>query len=129
MCLICLFANQRRDFVDAGRVGAGLDGRGVGAACRMSRSTLALRFKETVGVSPMEYLTGWRMLLARNRLANTSDSISAIAQPLATDPPAASAKPVGKSWAVRRGNTALARIRVPFAYGEGEATRTIRSNL
>ncbi|TIM51241.1 MAG: helix-turn-helix transcriptional regulator, partial [Mesorhizobium sp.] len=26
----------------------------------MSRSTFALKFKETVGTSPMEYLTNWR---------------------------------------------------------------------
>jgi AraC-like DNA-binding protein len=45
----------------------------------MSRSTFALKFKETVGASPMEYLTRWRMLLAGDRLANSSDSISAIA--------------------------------------------------
>jgi AraC-like DNA-binding protein len=45
----------------------------------MSRSTFALKFKETVGASPMEYLTRWRMLLAGNRLENTSDPISAIA--------------------------------------------------
>ena len=48
----------------------------------MSRSTFALRFKETVGVSPMEYLTRWRMLLAGDRIVNTSDSISEIAQAL-----------------------------------------------
>ena len=45
----------------------------------MSRSTFALKFKETVGSSPMDYLTRWRMLLAGDRLANSSDSISAIA--------------------------------------------------
>jgi AraC-like DNA-binding protein len=45
----------------------------------MSRSTFALKFKETVGKSPMEYLTRWRMLLAGDRLANSSDPISAIA--------------------------------------------------
>jgi AraC-like DNA-binding protein len=48
----------------------------------MSRSTFALRFKETAGVSPMEYLTRWRMLVAGNRLANTRDSISEIARSL-----------------------------------------------
>ena len=47
-------------------------------AC-MSRSTFALRFKETVGASPMEYLTRWRMLLAGDRLLTGSDPISAIA--------------------------------------------------
>lgn len=45
----------------------------------MSRSTFALRFKETVGTSPMEYLTRWRMLRAGDRLVNSSDPISAIA--------------------------------------------------
>jgi AraC-like DNA-binding protein len=45
----------------------------------MSRSTFALKFKETVGTSPMEYLTRWRMLVAADKLTNSSDSISAIA--------------------------------------------------
>ena len=45
----------------------------------MSRSIFALRFKETVGDTPMEYLTRWRMLLAGNRLINSDDSISTIA--------------------------------------------------
>jgi AraC-like DNA-binding protein len=45
----------------------------------MSRSTFALKFKETVGASPMDYLTRWRMLLAGDRLANSSDPISVIA--------------------------------------------------
>src|SRR5260370_23776526 len=45
----------------------------------MSRSTFALKFKQTVGASPMEYLTRWRMLLAGDRLANSSDPISVIA--------------------------------------------------
>ncbi|ANF58163.1 AraC family transcriptional regulator [Halotalea alkalilenta] len=47
-------------------------------AC-MSRSAFAQRFKETVGTSPMEYLTRWRMLLAGDRLENSNDSISTIA--------------------------------------------------
>jgi AraC-like DNA-binding protein len=45
----------------------------------MSRSSFALKFKETVGKSPMEYLTRWRMLLAGDRLANSGDPISVIA--------------------------------------------------
>jgi AraC-like DNA-binding protein len=45
----------------------------------MSRSIFALRFKETVGTTPMEYLTRWRMLLAGDRLKHSDDSISAIA--------------------------------------------------
>src|SRR5580693_7534346 len=45
----------------------------------MSRSTFALKFKETVGASPMEYLTRWRMLLAGDKLANSSDPVSVTA--------------------------------------------------
>lgn len=45
----------------------------------MSRTAFAQRFRETVGTTPMAYLTRWRMLLAGDRLKNTDDSISAIA--------------------------------------------------
>ncbi|MDE1174292.1 MAG: AraC family transcriptional regulator [Parvibaculaceae bacterium] len=45
----------------------------------MSRSTFALKFRETVGASPMEYLTRWRMLRAGDRLVNSSDPVSVIA--------------------------------------------------
>jgi AraC-like DNA-binding protein len=48
----------------------------------MSRSIFALRFKETVGATPMEYLTRWRMLLAGERLKSSEDSISTIASSL-----------------------------------------------
>lgn len=48
----------------------------------MSRSIFALKFKETVGATPMEYLTRWRMLLAGDRLKNSGDSISVIASSL-----------------------------------------------
>src|SRR6202012_1737049 len=46
----------------------------------MSRSVFALRFRETVGETPMEYLTRWRMLLAAESLKNTSETLSAIAR-------------------------------------------------
>ena len=45
----------------------------------MSRSTFALKFKETVGESPIEYLTRWRMLLAGDKVTNSGDPISVIA--------------------------------------------------
>ena len=51
----------------------------------MSRSSFALKFKETVGSSPMDYLTRWRMLLAGDRLANSRDPIAAIALSLSYD--------------------------------------------
>src|SRR6185437_12050208 len=36
----------------------------------MSRTTFAVKFKETVGNAPMDYLTRWRMLRAGDRLAH-----------------------------------------------------------
>jgi AraC-like DNA-binding protein len=45
----------------------------------MSRSTFAQRFKETVGESPMEYLTRWRMMLAADRVENSKESVGTIA--------------------------------------------------
>jgi AraC-like DNA-binding protein len=45
----------------------------------MSRSSFALKFKKTVGTSPMDYLTRWRMLLAGDRLTNSGDPVSAVA--------------------------------------------------
>lgn len=54
----------------------------LAARVGMSRSVFALRFRETVGVTPMEYLARWRMLLAADRLKNSRDGLSVIAQSL-----------------------------------------------
>ncbi|PDQ22337.1 AraC family transcriptional regulator [Mesorhizobium sanjuanii] len=51
----------------------------LGERVGMSRSTFALKFKKMVGTSAMDYLTRWRMLLAGDRLANSSDPVSVIA--------------------------------------------------
>jgi AraC-like DNA-binding protein len=50
----------------------------LAAQAGMSRSTFALKFREAVGETPMEYLTHWRMLLAADRLSRTRDPISLI---------------------------------------------------
>jgi AraC-like DNA-binding protein len=44
----------------------------------MSRSAFAQRFKHVVGISPMGYVTRWRMLLAVDRLENSGDSVANI---------------------------------------------------
>jgi AraC-like DNA-binding protein len=51
----------------------------------MSRSTFALRFRERVGESPIDYLTRWRMLLAAERLLGSRDTIAVIAPSLGYD--------------------------------------------
>jgi AraC-like DNA-binding protein len=45
----------------------------------LSRSTFAAKFKATVGSSPMDYLTRWRMMVAEDRLVQSSDAVGAIA--------------------------------------------------
>ncbi|GAA0374762.1 AraC family transcriptional regulator [Microbispora corallina] len=46
----------------------------------VSRSTLAARFKQTVGQSPLDYLTGWRVELATDRLRRSDDTVATIAR-------------------------------------------------
>ena len=45
----------------------------------MSRSSFAVRFKDTVGEPAMDYLTRWRMMLASDRLANGATPIALVA--------------------------------------------------
>src|ERR1700722_569186 len=54
----------------------------LGRRAGMSRSSFALKFKATVGVAPMEYLTRWRMLLAGQRLVHSRERTSVIARSL-----------------------------------------------
>ena len=46
----------------------------------MSRSGLAVRFRELVGDTPMNYLTNWRMLKARDMLVSGSLSLAEVAE-------------------------------------------------
>jgi len=49
-------------------------------AVGLARSTLAQRFREIMGESPMRYLAGWRMQVAQHLLRQTSLSIREIAE-------------------------------------------------
>jgi AraC-like DNA-binding protein len=55
----------------------------------MSRSTFALKFKETVGKAPLDYLTRWRMMLAGDKLSNSKEPVSVIARSLGYESEAA----------------------------------------
>ena len=46
----------------------------------LSRATLARRFTNAVGESPLSYLTRWRMHLAAQRLKHTPDAVGTIAR-------------------------------------------------
>jgi AraC-like DNA-binding protein len=51
----------------------------------VSRSTLALRFKQKAGIAPLEYASRWRMQLATRLLKANHSTISSIAQKLGYD--------------------------------------------
>ncbi|WP_405425688.1 AraC family transcriptional regulator [Micromonospora sp. NBC_00617] len=51
----------------------------IARAASVSRSTLAARFRQVVGVGPLEYLTRWRIELAADRIRRGSDTVAAIA--------------------------------------------------
>jgi AraC-like DNA-binding protein len=53
--------------------------RAMAEEAAMSRTTFAQKFKETVGLSPMDYLAHWRMALAAEKLTRSRESIASIA--------------------------------------------------
>ena len=52
---------------------------GLARLCGVSRSTFAARFRQIVGMGPIEYLLHWRMALAKDELRRGSQSIGEIA--------------------------------------------------
>lgn len=51
----------------------------------VSRSTFAQRFKQAMGMGPLEYVLRWRMLLAAQQLRQADPTVSAIAEQLGYD--------------------------------------------
>ena len=47
--------------------------------CHVSRSTFATRFRDVMGVGPIDYLTAWRIALAKDRLRYGTKTIGEIA--------------------------------------------------
>lgn len=64
----------------------------------MSRTAFANAFREIVGQTPADYLTGWRMLLAQNRLRE-GKAIKSIAEELGY----ANASAFSRTFAARTG--------------------------
>jgi AraC-like DNA-binding protein len=46
----------------------------------MSRASFAERFKQLVGMAPLEYLTRWRMMIARDALRHKDSNLATIAE-------------------------------------------------
>ena len=92
----------------------------------MSRSTFALKFKETVGTSPMEYLTRWRMLLAGDRLVNSKDPISVIALSLGYESESAFSTAFKRVMGCSPRQYSRGRSPASLSHSEGEAARADR---
>jgi AraC-like DNA-binding protein len=52
----------------------------LASAAGMSRTAFAVRFKQLVGLPPLDYLSGWRMTVARNALRKGDESMVDIAE-------------------------------------------------
>jgi AraC-like DNA-binding protein len=52
----------------------------LAAIAAMSRASFAQHFKSITGISPIEYLAKWRMIIAGNFLKTTTDSVADIAE-------------------------------------------------
>jgi transcriptional regulator GlxA family with amidase domain len=64
----------------------------LAAAAGMSRSAFALRFKELLGETPLEYLTNWRMYKATGSLQEDDRKMFEIAKSVGYDSDAAFSK-------------------------------------
>jgi AraC-like DNA-binding protein len=88
---------------------------GLARETGVSRSTLADRFTQIVGLPPMRYLAQWRMQLAASRLSDGLAKVSAVAADVGYDSEAAFSrafkKSVGVSPAAWRRQQAAARER------------------
>jgi AraC-like DNA-binding protein len=98
----------------------------LAARAGMSRSSFALRFKETVGASPMDYLMRWRMLLAGDRLANSSDPVSAIALSLGYESESAFSTAFKRVMGCSPRQYGRGRTPASSSPGEAEAARADR---
>ena len=92
----------------------------------MSRSVFAQKFKQTVGMSPMEYLTHWRMLLAGDKLTNSADPVSVIALSLGYESESAFSTAFKRVMGCSPRQYGRGRNPVSPVRNEGEAARANR---
>jgi len=64
----------------------------LAAACGMSRSAFAVRFRDLVGETPLEYLTSWRIQKATGLLQKGDKKLFEVAKSVGYDSDAAFSK-------------------------------------
>lgn len=72
--------------------------QGLANRLGMSRTVFAQKFKKRVGMTPMEYLTRWRMLLASDRLKRSDHSVAAISSSLGYETESAFGRAFRRFW-------------------------------
>jgi AraC-like DNA-binding protein len=72
----------------------------LAAACGMSRSGFALKFKQLVGETPLEYLTNWRMQKATALLRKSDRKLIEVARAVGYDSDAAFSKAFKRIYGV-----------------------------
>ena len=72
--------------------------QGLADRVGMSRTVFAQKFKKRVGMTSMEYLTRWRMLLAGDRLKGSDDSVAAISSSLGYETESAFGRAFKRFW-------------------------------
>ena len=104
----------------------------LAAASAMSRSAFALRFKELVGETPLEYLTSWRMHKAMAFLRRGDKKLFEVAKAVGYDSDAAFSKAFKRAFgAAPREYERNARLQIPLQRGmsRGEGPLVQRSLL
>lgn len=64
----------------------------------MSRTVFSQKFKKRVGMTSMEYLRRWRMLLASDRLRRSDDSVAEISSSLGYETESAFGRAFRRFW-------------------------------
>jgi AraC-like DNA-binding protein len=72
----------------------------LAAACGMSRSAFAQKFKDLVGEAPLEYLTNWRIQKTIALLRDEDKKLFGVAKSVGYDSDAAFSKAFGRVFGV-----------------------------
>ena len=72
--------------------------QGLANRVGMSRTVFSQKFKKRVGMTSMEYLTRWRMLLANDRLRRSDDSVAAISSNIGYETESAFGRTFRRFW-------------------------------
>jgi AraC-like DNA-binding protein len=100
---------------------------GLAEEASLSRSAFAERFTATVGQPPMSYLTRWRMLVAGQRLRESSDTIAQIAETVGYESESTFSRAFAREMGVAPGAWRAGRTRRERAGGRASTKKGARA--